>query len=132
MVPSQAQTHARKIIDDLIPSDEREGFDRDVQRLVDNANLINQIEERRCELGISKEQLAEKVGKPRSSISRLLNGKHLNPTLNNLRDVTDALGIALIISVQKPDPLATDQTAVDHTKRVLRIWNELNQPAQSE
>lgn len=121
MVPSQAQTHARKIIDDLIPPNEREGFDRDVQRLIDNANLVNQIEKRRCELGISKEQLAEKVGKPRSSISRLLNGKQLNPTLNNLRDVTDALGIALIINVQNPDPLAAGQAEVDHSKRVLNL-----------
>ena len=65
--------------------------------------LITALEQVRETLNISKGELAERMGRPRTSLSRLLNGENANPTLETITDILAALGITAEIKLRRSD-----------------------------
>lgn len=62
--------------------------------------IINQIIDRRKELGLSQRQLAEKVGVPQSTISRI-ESKLVSPQLSTLTDIFRVLGLKPVLTSKK-------------------------------
>lgn len=80
-------------IDELIKKKKAESatfaaeYEKESQRL-DVAVALTQLRE---ELGVSQRELAEKVGKPQSTIARIENGS-MNPSLNVLYEIATKVG----------------------------------------
>lgn len=80
-------------IDDLISKKKVESatfadeFEKEAQRL-DIAIALTKLRE---ELGVTQRELAEKVGKPQSTIARIENGS-MNPSLNILYEIATKVG----------------------------------------
>ena len=55
------------------------------------------IGQRRQELGISLADLSEQTGMTRAALSRIENGLNVNPTVETLRRIGEALGLRLIV-----------------------------------
>lgn len=83
--------------------DERLAFDRKVALLMAQSDLLDALEEIRAEEGVSKAEVARRVGTPASVVSRLLSGRASNPTLRTLLEVAEALDVYLDIKI-KPQP----------------------------
>jgi transcriptional regulator with XRE-family HTH domain len=71
--------------------------------------------------GLSQEQLAARIGKPRSTIARWESGAR-TPSLESLQEVIDAAGLDLVISLAIADPsleeLVKDQLALAPLRRL--------------
>jgi transcriptional regulator with XRE-family HTH domain len=63
--------------------------------------LIQAIERIRVAQHISKEALANQMGRKRETLSRLLNAENGNPTLNTLIELLSALGITADITLRE-------------------------------
>lgn len=78
--------------------------DREQMRLFQQEYLILQVTERICELmeeqGLSRAELAKRLGTSKGYISQLLDGS-ANITLRKLADVMAALGLAAEFSTRK-------------------------------
>ncbi len=74
------------------------------------ANKINEIgslfHRRRKELGLTQEQLGEKVGVSKSEISKIENGRGL--TFSTINKLADALGVSAEIELKPKNPVSTD------------------------
>jgi transcriptional regulator with XRE-family HTH domain len=65
------------------------------------ANLIQRLKERREQLGVTQEQLAELAAVALRTVKELDSGKG-NPTVNTLIKLADVLGMELKLEVRKP------------------------------
>ncbi len=65
--------------------------------------LIAALDQIREALHISKGELAERMGRPRASLSRLFNGENANPTLETITEILTALGVTAEIKLRKAD-----------------------------
>lgn len=63
--------------------------------------LIGALEQIRQSLHLSKEELAERMGRKRESVSRLLTSGSANPTLGTITDLLSALGIVADIRLRR-------------------------------
>src|SRR5437762_11319318 len=72
------------------------------REMVAEFQLIQAIEEIRVARHISKEALAQQMGRKRETLSRLLNDADSNPTLNTLIDLLSALRITADITLRQP------------------------------
>jgi transcriptional regulator with XRE-family HTH domain len=83
--------------------------DLEFARLVAQEDLIIEVTETLCELlekeGISRKELADRLGKTKGFISQLLNGGR-NLTLRTLADILHVLGYKVAL---KPEKLVTDR-----------------------
>ena len=61
--------------------------------------LIQVLEQARKTLNISEKELAERMGVQRSTITRLFNASHPNPTLDTISDILRALGLQAEIKI---------------------------------
>jgi transcriptional regulator with XRE-family HTH domain len=62
--------------------------------------LLKAIEKIRVAQHISKESLANQMGKKRETVSRLLNDDESNPTLETLMELLSAMGITADITLR--------------------------------
>ena len=65
------------------------------------ANLIQRLKDRREQLGVTQEQLAELAVVALRTVKALDSGKG-NPTINTLIKLADVLGMELKLEVRKP------------------------------
>lgn len=63
--------------------------------------LMQALERIRIAQHISKEALANQMGKKRETVSRLLNDDDSNPTLNTLIELLSALGVTADITLRQ-------------------------------
>ena len=70
------------------------------QEMAAEFQLVQAIESVRSKLGISKEQLASKMGKKRETISRLLTSPDTNPTLETVIELLSALQLTADIRLR--------------------------------
>ena len=77
------------------------------RRLQPKLALGRQILHLRLERGWSQKELAERAGTQQANISRLENGL-LNPSVDMLQRVTDALGVELTVTLE---PMGQPQSA---------------------
>ena len=71
--------------------------------------VIRLIDEQRQQAGLSKAELARRVGANPAAMRRLLTSGSGNPTLKTLLDVLDVLGIELRFQVKVPSSGAEQQ-----------------------
>ena len=62
--------------------------------------LVRALDQAREQLQISKEELAERMGKHREVVSRLFNTPDANPTLETLLELLSALGLTADITLR--------------------------------
>ena len=60
------------------------------RRIDDIDRVVHTIEDRRTELGLSKAELARRIGVRPEAIRRLLSGNHANPTLSTVVSLASA------------------------------------------
>ena len=66
--------------------------------------LLHILEEARKALNVSEKELAERMGVQRSTITRLFNATHPNPTLDTISDILRALGLQAEIKISPASP----------------------------
>ena len=72
------------------------------RRLQPKLELGRQILDLRLQRGWTQRELAQRAGTRQANISRLENGQ-LNPSVDTLQRVADALGVQLAVSLCEPD-----------------------------
>src|SRR5437016_7012151 len=55
--------------------------------------LLQVLEQARMALNVSEKELAERMGVQRTTVTRLFNASHPNPTLDTISDILRALGL---------------------------------------
>lgn len=73
----------------------REEYERARARIAAIDEMLNQLDQRRRELGLSKAELARRANANEVVIRRLFSAPDQNPTFATLVDVTHALGLEL-------------------------------------
>ena len=66
--------------------------------------LLQVLEEARKALNVSEKELAERMGIQRSTVTRLFNASHPNPTLDTITDILRALGLQAEIKISSAPP----------------------------
>jgi transcriptional regulator with XRE-family HTH domain len=66
--------------------------------------LLQVLEQARKALNVSEKELAERMGIPRSTVTRLFNASHPNPTLDTISDILRALGLQAEIKISLASP----------------------------
>lgn len=79
----------------LIPSDEKDNYDRRVKALVARNKLLTTLESVRAAEKISKKDLADRAGLDAASVRRMLTAETANPTTENAFLLLNAMGIKL-------------------------------------
>ena len=78
--------------------------DPEVAKLVIQGELIMEVTETICELlekeGVSRKELAERLGKTKGFVSQLLNGGR-NLTLRTVADILHVLGYKVVLTAHK-------------------------------
>ncbi|MDD2901764.1 MAG: helix-turn-helix transcriptional regulator [Syntrophales bacterium] len=81
--------------------------DPEVARLVVQGELIMEVTETLCELlekeGVSRKELADRLGKSKGFVSQLLNGGR-NLTLRTVADILHVLGYKVTLTPHKIEP----------------------------
>ncbi len=67
-------------------------------------SLLQILEEARKALNVSEKELAERMGVQRSTVTRLFNATHPNPTLDTISDILRALGLQAEIKISPASP----------------------------
>jgi DNA-binding phage protein len=69
----------------------------DARRRIDDVDrIVRTIEDRRVALGLSKAELARRIGVHPEAIRRLLSGNHANPTLSTVVSLASALELDIV------------------------------------
>lgn len=63
--------------------------------------LLRALDAVREQLHISKEELAQRMGRKREAVSRIFNAEDANPTLDTITDLLLALGVTAEIKLRK-------------------------------
>ena len=66
--------------------------------------LLQTLDEARRSLHITQEQLAERMGKQRAVIARLLSSREANPTLDTFTELLRALGLKAEVTLRPASP----------------------------
>ena len=66
--------------------------------------LIQVLEQARKALNVSEKELAERMDIQRSTVTRLFNASHPNPTLDTISDILRALGLQAEIKISPAPP----------------------------
>jgi transcriptional regulator with XRE-family HTH domain len=98
--------------DQFETEEERAAFERKVAKLVATSDLLNALDQARRAVGVSKAEVARRVGSKRSVVSRLLSGRGANPKVETIADIADALGVYLDIRV-KPQPRSKRHATIE-------------------
>lgn len=77
----------------------REAFDHEVRAITAAAQLIASVEELRTSMNLSKSEVARRLGKQLSAISRSLTSEDSNPTVVTLLEMLDAMGVKVEVTV---------------------------------
>jgi len=107
--------------------------------IITSGEIGAKIRKRRKELGLSQEQLAEKVGVSYQQVQRYENG---NSTLNveNVQRIAHALGVSAIALLEAgnaqvmPEPAASGAASFwsADEKAILRLFRQLPTPADKK
>jgi transcriptional regulator with XRE-family HTH domain len=66
--------------------------------------LLQVLEQARKVLNISEKELAERMGVQRTTVTRLFNACHPNPTLDTITEILRALGLQAEITISPASP----------------------------
>ena len=74
----------------------RDAYDRARSSIDEVDRIVGAIENRRIALGISKAELARRVGVAPESVRRLLSAEHANPTLSTVVSLATVLDLDIV------------------------------------
>ena len=63
--------------------------------MLDDAQLLKNLDERRRDLGLSYEQLSKRCGVSRPTVQRVLSGRHAAASFANIVAIAESLGLGL-------------------------------------
>ena len=66
--------------------------------------LLQVLEQASKALNVSEKELAERMGVQRTTVTRLFNASHPNPTLDTISDILRALGLQAEIKISPAPP----------------------------
>ena len=90
----------RYIVERLLDPDFAAASDDARRRIDDVDRIVRSIEARRIALGLSKAELARRVGVRPEAVRRLLSRHHANPTLATVVSLASALGLDIVVVPQ--------------------------------
>lgn len=76
----------------------RQQYLRESERIATVDRIINQLDDVRQELGLSKAELARAIGRSPESIRRLMTAKSVNPQLSLVAEIASALGYRVTLA----------------------------------
>lgn len=85
----------------LADPDFRAGFERKLAKVKSMAAVLRVIEDVREQENVAKAEVARRMERHPSAVSRLLSGEGPNPTLDTLVDLADALGLELDVRIKR-------------------------------
>jgi DNA-binding phage protein len=85
----------------LADPENREIYDRTLREAIVLRAILQQVEEARESAGLSKAELAQRVGMNPASLRRLLTSETGNPTFKTMLSVFDALGLEVTLKSTK-------------------------------
>lgn len=77
------------------------GFERKLAKVKSIARVLRAIEDVREQENVPKAEVARRIQRHPSAVSRLLSGDGPNPTLDTLVDLVDALGLELDLRIKR-------------------------------
>lgn len=77
------------------------GFERKLAKVKSMAAVLRVIEDVREQENVPKAEVARRMERHPSAVSRLLSGDGPNPTLDTLVDLADALGLELDVRIKR-------------------------------
>jgi ribosome-binding protein aMBF1 (putative translation factor) len=94
----------------------REAYERAAREIAQTDQVIRELDSLRVDLGISKAELARRIGRNASSIRRLFTASHARPELPLVAAIADALGAEVRV-VAKRNPAKNTAKAAAGRKR---------------
>jgi ribosome-binding protein aMBF1 (putative translation factor) len=79
----------------------KEGFERKLANLKSFVELMRAMDRAREERHLSKAEVAHRMGRHPSAVSRLLSGDGPNPTLQTITELAEALDLSVSIQVKR-------------------------------
>jgi DNA-binding XRE family transcriptional regulator len=101
-VDAAASEFWRDLDEDLQDEDFRRQFLLESERIATVDRIVNQLDDVRRELGVSKADLARAIGRTPESIRRLLTAKSVNPQLSLVAELASVLGYRVTL-----EPMST-------------------------
>jgi len=86
----------RYIAERLMDRDFATAYEDARRRIDDVDGIVRSLEDQRIALGLSKAELARRVGVRPEAVRRLLSGHHANPTLSTVVSLASALGLDIV------------------------------------
>ena len=81
----------------LAAPEARERYERTRRTVTGTREVLHRIEEERERAGLTKRELADRLGTDPASVRRLLTAQSANPTLKTLLEMLDVLGLELAL-----------------------------------
>jgi ribosome-binding protein aMBF1 (putative translation factor) len=108
--------HKRRLAQRMRDPEFREAYDRAAREISQTDQVIRELDSLRVDLGISKAELARRIGRNASSIRRLFTASHARPELPLVAAIADALGAEVRV-VAKRGPAKSTARAAAGRKR---------------
>jgi ribosome-binding protein aMBF1 (putative translation factor) len=108
--------HKRRLAQRMRDPEFREAYDRVAREISQTDQVIRELDSLRVDLGISKAELARRIGRNASSIRRLFTASHARPELPLVAAIADALGAEVRV-VAKRGPAKSTAKAAAGRKR---------------
>ena len=108
----------RDLDEDLRDDEFRRQFLLEAERIATIDRIVNQLDDVRRELGVTKADLARAIGRTPESIRRLLTAKSVNPQLSLVAELASVLGYRVTL-----EPMSADERR--------RVAEQLRKPAKA-
>lgn len=104
--------HKRRLAQRMRDPEFREAYERAAREITQTDQVIRELDSLRVDLGISKAELARRIGRNASSIRRLFTASHARPELPLVAAIADALGAEVrVVAKRGPAKDATKPAA---------------------
>ncbi len=100
-------------------------FADDVNRGIDERNIINHLMAMRSSLDLSQQDIAQKMKCSQSRISKLETGKDDDLRIGDFQRYADALGLQMLIVLAKAEKPPIAKRIKYHTRTLERLFKEL-------
>ncbi len=96
----------------------RESYERDKSELLMTRQLLMKIDAEREHAGLSKADLARRIGKDPAAVRRMFSSRASNPTLGTILQMAGALGMKIeVVKQKRSEPTATVTAKHQKTRR---------------
>jgi ribosome-binding protein aMBF1 (putative translation factor) len=108
--------HDRRLAQRKRDPEFREAYERAAREIAQTDQVIRELDSLRVDLGISKAELARRIGRNASSIRRLFTASHTRPELPLVAAIADALGAEVRVVAKRGPAKNTAKAATGHKR----------------